>query len=70
MSAVDEAAEINRLSVKPAWREEIDAVVPLTEPTRKFRYGHDFKASDTEFGESRQLSRSRLPTSLGGKGAE
>ena len=70
MSTVDEAAEINRLSVKPAWGEEIDAVVSPTEPAREFRHGHNFEAGDTELGESRQLARSGFPTSLRGEGAD
>src|SRR5271163_749417 len=70
VGAVDEMAEINRLAVKPAWREEIDAVVSPTEPTGELRHGHNFEAGDAELGESRQLARSGFPTSFWGEGAD
>src|SRR5712675_403770 len=70
MGAIDKAAEINRPAVEPGWCEEVDAVISPAELAREFRHGHNFEAGDTEFGESRQLSRSGFPASIRGEGAD
>src|SRR5258708_13504504 len=70
MGAVDEAAKIHRSAVQPGWCEEVDAVISPAEPAREFRHGHNFEASDTELGKSRQLSRSGFPASVRGEGAD
>src|SRR5271163_836528 len=70
MGTVDEMAEINRLAVKPAWREEIDAVISPTEPAGELRHRHNLEAGDAELGESRQLARGGFPTSLRSEGAD
>ena len=70
MGAVDEAAKIHRSAVEPGWCEEVDAVISPAEPAREFPHGHNFEASDTELGKSRQLSRSGFPASVRGEGAD
>ena len=64
MSAVYKAAKVLGLAVQAGRREEVDAVVSPAEPTCELRHRHNFKAGDTEFCESRQLTRSRLPAPL------
>jgi len=43
-----QAPEIDRPTVQPRWRPEIDAITSLAEPSRKFQYRHDFETGDVE----------------------
>src|SRR5208282_5315768 len=70
VGAVDEAAEINRLSVETSWREKINAIISPTEPAREFRHGHDFEAGYTELGERWKFAQGSIPASLRGKCAD
>ena len=70
VGVIDETAEIDRTAVEPSRCEQVDTVIPPAETAREVRHGHDFEASDTEFGQSRQLSLSRFPAALRGEGAD
>ena len=70
MSVVYKAAKVLGPAVQAGRREEVDAVISPAEPTCELRHGHNFNAGDTEFCESRQLTRSRLPAPLRSEGAD
>ena len=70
MSAVDEAAEINRPAVEPGWCEKVDAVISPAESAREFRHGIISRQVMPRSARAGSSARGGFPASFWGEGTD